>query len=193
MLVCRRQRNTLVNLVFLVLVKFKPGFEFSPETASAQTVLTCQPVQRVPNSFSSSVVRIFSQDDAANYVVTVKENPRELACTINATANDSTLITLSAGDTTLLNVGDRLMHSTDTSVVNTDVASEIASIVNSSAVAANVDIVVATGDASIYAVEAIKTITIQPGKELFLEKDPEDWVESNEGANIVATAVAYSS
>jgi hypothetical protein len=144
-----------------------------------------------PNSFSSPVVRVFSTDDTANYTLTVKENPREVVCTINAAANDSTLITLSAGDTSLLTVGDRIMHSTNVAVVNTDVDSEIASVVNSSAVVANIDIVIADGETSIYAIKTIKTITIQPGKELFLEKAPRDWIESDESANIVAVGVGY--
>ena len=146
-----------------------------------------------PNSFSASVVRVFSQDDAANYTVTVKENPRAVDLTVNATANATTLLTLSSGNTSGLVVGDRIVNSTNTEVVNTDVDSEIVSIVNSTAVAANVDIIVATGDTTVYAVEAIKTITIQPGKEMFIEKGPRDWLESDENTNVVATAVAYSS
>ena len=146
-----------------------------------------------PNSFSASVVRVFSQDDAANYTVTVKENPRPVELTINASANATTLLTLSAGDTSSLVVGDRIMHSTNTDVVNTGIDSEIASIINSTAVATNVDVIIANGDCTVYAVQAIKTITIQPGKEMFLEKAPKDWLESDESTNVVAVGVAYSS
>lgn len=146
-----------------------------------------------PNSFSASVVRVFSQDDAANYTVTVKENPRAIDLTINASANATTLLTLSSGNTDNLVVGDRIVNASNTDVVNTAVDSEIASIINSTAVAANVDVIIANGDCTVYAVEAIKTITIQPGKELFLEKSPRDWVESDESTNVVAVGVSYSS
>ena len=152
-----------------------------------------QPCNTTPNNFSATVVRIYNKDDTAAYTLTVKENPRAAVCTINATANATTLLTLSAGDTSLLKVGESLTDSTDTAVINTDVASVIASIVDSNSFVSNVDIIIATGDATVYAVEAVKTITVQPGKELFLEKGAADWVESDEDANVVGTAVAYSS
>ena len=136
---------------------------------------------------------MFSQDDATNYTVTVKENPRAVDLTINATANATTLLTLTSGNTDNLVVGDRIMHSTNTDVVNTGISSEIDSIINSTAVTTNVDVIIANGDCTVYAVKAIKTITIQPGKEMFLEKSPGDWVESDESTNVVAVAVAYSS
>jgi hypothetical protein len=152
-----------------------------------------QPCNTTPNNFSATVVRIYNKDDTAAYTLTVKENPRAAVCTINATANATTLITLSAGDTSLLKVGESLIDTTDATVINTDVVSVIASIIDANSFASDVDIIVATGDATIYAVEAVKTITVQPGKELFLEKGAADSVESDENTNVVAVAVAYSS
>ena len=151
-----------------------------------------QACNTTPNSFNASVVRVFSQDDAANYTITQKENPRAIECTINASANATTLLTLSSGNTANLSVGDRIMNSTNSSVVNTDVDSEIVSIVDSTSLIVNDDIIIASGDTTAYAVVTLKTITIQPGKEMFIEKGSRDWLESDEDANVVATAVAYT-
>lgn len=143
-----------------------------------------------PNSYSSTVVRLVNKGDA-EYTLTQKEHPVPLVLTIDTSANDSTLLTLSSGDTSDVLVGDIIVNSTNTDVVNTGVDSVIDTIVNSTAVSTNVDIIVANGDCTVYAVRSIKTMTILPNTELLLEKRPSDWIETDESANVLAMGVAW--
>lgn len=162
------------------------------EKKSILKIVTSEAVcNDTPNNYNASGVRLVNKGDAV-YVITIKENPRELNVTIsNTDANTTTLLELVTGTTANLSVGDYLYNSTNVAVVNTDVTSVIASVINTTAIASNVDVVIANGVCTVYAVSAVKTLTLLPNTELTVAKGATDWVESNETANVLATGVSW--
>lgn len=69
--------------------------------------------------------------------------------TVNTAANSTVLLTLSSGNTDDISVGDLIVGSTNTAVINTDVSSKVTSIVNSSTFIVNSDIIIANGTSAI--------------------------------------------
>ena len=143
-----------------------------------------------PNNHSSSCVRLVNKGNAVS-TVTLKANPRSVALTINASANGTTLLTLGSGNTSLLVVGNILVNSSNVQVANTDANSVITAVVNSTAITCNVDIIIANGTATVYAVDSIKTISIMPNTEIVISKKSVDWIESNNAANVLCTGVSW--
>lgn len=143
-----------------------------------------------PSQFSSQrVIRLANKGTAAR-TVTLFENPVSVDLTINASANGTTLLTIANGaSTTGVTSGDRIIASSNTGVVNTDVASVVASV-NSSAIVSNVDIIIANGDCTVYTAPT-KTFTMIPNSEFIIEKGRSDFLQSNNDTEIVAIAVSY--
>ena len=147
-------------------------------------------VNATANTFSNSkLVRIVNKGAAVG-LVTQKDVVKELNLTINASANATTLLTLGSGNTDGLYVGLTLYDSTNVEVVNTSVASVIDSIVNTTAVTSNVDIIIANGDCVVYAVDNVKTITVPTNHVIILEKDNNDTLVSNNNSDILVAAVS---
>lgn len=69
--------------------------------------------------------------------------------TIDTDANTTTLLTLSSGNTSSISIGDLVIGSTNTSVVNTDISSRVISITNTTAFEVNSAILVSNGTASV--------------------------------------------
>jgi hypothetical protein len=143
-----------------------------------------------PNSYSSPCVRLVNKGAAVSTVI-LKENPRAIALTINASANGTTLITLGSGTTSTLKAGNILVNSSNVQVINTDANSVITAIVNTTAFTTNVDIIIANGVSTVYAVDSIKTLSILPNSELLIDKKSIDWIESNNAANVLCIGVSY--
>lgn len=74
---------------------------------------------------------------------------KEVVATINTTANSTTLITLSSGNTDGFNTGDLVTGASNTGVVNTAITLSISSIVNSSAFVVNAAAIIANGTTSL--------------------------------------------
>jgi hypothetical protein len=127
---------------------------------------------------------------AAARTITVNDDTRQLNLTINASANDSTLLTLSSGTTTGVTVGQLILGSSNLSVVNTGVASQVASIVNATAITANVDIIIANGVVQVYT-SGTKTFSILPNTEFVVDKGKWDFIKSDSDTDVVGMAVSY--
>ena len=74
-----------------------------------------------------------------------------ISVTVDTSANDTTLLFLSSGNTDELAIGFRLANSDDLSVVNTDAGATIANVVNSTAIETDIDIIIANGTANLNA------------------------------------------
>lgn len=75
---------------------------------------------------------------------------KTISLTINASANGTTLLTLSGGsNTSHLSIGHSVTNSSNTDVVNTGVAATISSIVNSSAIVISADQIIANGTCTV--------------------------------------------
>ena len=158
------------------------------------TIVKLQASERVcnatANTFSNAgIVRVVNKGAAVG-LVTLKDVIKELNLTINASANATTLLTLGSGNTDGLSVGLTLYDSTNVGVINTGVVSVIASIVNSTAITSNVDIIVASGDSVVYAVDSVKTVSVPPSTVLILEKNRNDTLISNNNTDMLAAAVS---
>lgn len=70
---------------------------------------------------------------------------KQVTATINATANSTTLITLSSGNTSGFNAGDTVTAASNTGVVNTNISLSISSVVNSTAFVTNAAAIIASG------------------------------------------------
>lgn len=158
------------------------------------TIVKLQASERVcnatANAFSNAkVVRLVNKGTAVG-LVTLKDVVKELELTINATANTTTLLTLSAGNTEGLRVGLFLYHSSNVAVVNTDTLVVIDSIVNSTAVTTNLDIIIATGVCNVFAVDNVKTVSVPPNTTLIIEKGNTDLLSSNNNADMLGASVS---
>lgn len=144
-----------------------------------------------PSQFASQrVIRLANKGTAAR-TVTLFESPISVDLTINASANGTTLLTIANGaSTTGVTVGDRIISSSNTGVVNTYVPSVVSSV-NSTAIVANVDIVIANGDCTVWTSPTNKTFTMIPNSEFIIEKGRTEFLQSNNDADIVAIAVSY--
>lgn len=120
--------------------------------------------------------------------------------TINASANGTTLLTLSPQtqtiqgiqDTSKLKIGYKIVASSNTAVVNTNVASEITAIVNSSAFIVNVDIIIANGECSVGASNGEYTTAMAASEHFVVEKNAHTLLASNNAAaEVLATPIAY--
>lgn len=75
------------------------------------------------------------------------EVEKSVSVTVNTSANSTTLLVLSSGNTSGLQAGDKLLSSSNTSVVNTYTQSYISSVVNSTALVIDTDVVQSNGTA----------------------------------------------
>lgn len=144
-----------------------------------------------PSHFSNQrVIRLANKGTAAR-TVNLFDNPQAVSLTINASANATTLLTLTPGSTTTgLTTGMKIVGSSNVQVINSVVNSEIASIVNSTAITSNVDIIIANGVVQIYATTG-KSFTMIPNSEFVIEKGRIDYLQSNNDTDIVGLAVTY--
>lgn len=69
--------------------------------------------------------------------------------TVNTAANSTTLLSITSGNTGYISVGDMVVGSTNTAVVNTNNSAKVTAIVNSTAFEVNADIIIANGTASV--------------------------------------------
>jgi hypothetical protein len=144
-----------------------------------------------PNTYSSRVVRLINKGAAVS-TVTLKEQPQAVNVAIsNTAANSTTLLVLGSGTTANLKPGVTFVNSSNLAVINTQVSSKLATVINSTAITSNVDIIVANGTCVMYAVDSIKAISILPNAELLIEKSVVDFIESNNAANVMITPVSY--
>jgi hypothetical protein len=144
-----------------------------------------------PSQFANNrMVRLLNVGAAAR-TVTVYDNTKQLPCTINASANGTTLLTLTTGSNTQgVVVGQKIIGSSNLQVVNTSVNSQVATIVNTTAIASNVAIIIANGVAQVYT-SGTKTFTMVPNAEFVVEKGrPIDFLQSNSDTDIVGMAVS---
>ena len=93
----------------------------------------------------------FSLAAASPIVPASGPNTYSVSVTLNTDANNTTLLTLSSGNTSSLYAGQKLVSSSNASVVNASANGlvTITSVVNSSAVAVDTDVVVANGSATV--------------------------------------------
>src|SRR5512143_2333226 len=99
----------------------------------------------IPSQFANNrVIRLANKGTAAE-TVTLFDNPIALNLSINASANATTLLTLANGTTDGISATMRIVGSSNLAVVNTSVASQVASITNTTALVVNVDIIIANG------------------------------------------------
>jgi hypothetical protein len=143
------------------------------------------------SQFANNRVIRLANIGTASRTITLNDNTKQLNLTINASANATTLLTLSSGDTTGVVVGYKILGSSNVSVVNTGVASVVASIVNSTAITCDVDIIVANGTASVYTTAPDKTFSILPNTEFVIEKGRWDFLKSDSDTDVVAIPVSY--
>ena len=145
----------------------------------------------VPASFNSArVLRVVNKDTVPR-TVTTTNNAILLSVTIDTdvTANDE--ISLTVGSTDRIKTGYLVVSAANTGVVNTNIASNVVSVINSTAFTVNADIVVANGSTTLTVYEANFTLTVLANSEFILEKGSVDLVSSNTTANVLATPIAY--
>lgn len=75
--------------------------------------------------------------------------PVVVGVTVNTAANNTTLLTVTTGNTIDMAVGTLVTGSSNLAVVNTDIEAEVASIINSTAFTVNSSIIVANGTSSL--------------------------------------------
>jgi hypothetical protein len=143
-----------------------------------------------PSQFLNNKTIRLANIGAAARTVTLNDNTTQLNLTINASANDTTLLTLGSGTTAGIVVAQKILGSSNLSVVNTGIAAEVASIVNSTAITSNVDIIIANGVCQIYT-SGVKTFSILPNTEFIVDKGKFDFLQSNSDTDVVGMAVSY--
>lgn len=77
------------------------------------------------------------------------DRTQQVTASINATANSTTLITLSSGDTGSLNVGDSIIMSSNQNVVNTSLSSTVKGIINATAFYVQSNVIVSNGTSTL--------------------------------------------
>lgn len=148
-------------------------------------------VNATPKVFGSKAVRVFNSSTGLR-TVSVEDIVDTFEATINATANGTTLITLSSRDTSEVSTGLLVVEASDTSVVNTDIASEVVSVVNTSAFVVNVDIVIADGTTNLSVSRGNYTMTLASNQDIIIEKGDDATLVSNNDTDVLGTAVSIA-
>lgn len=141
------------------------------------------------SQFANNRVIRLAATGTVSRTITVFDDAKPLQLNINASANQTTLLTLANGSTTGLAANMRIFGSSNLAVINTVITSQVTSIVNSSALTSNVDIIIANGVCQIFATGAGKTFTILPNTALVIEKGRNDFLQSNNDTEILAVAI----
>ena len=133
----------------------KPGLILLATTQNSVYLASDAKINDITNSTSFT---LSSASEVA--VVSSGTNTTSIAVTVDTSANATTLITLSSGNTDALGVGWKINASSNSSVVNASVASTIASIVNSTAIVVSADISIANGTADLTLIKS-GTLSVQ--------------------------------
>lgn len=111
-------------------------------------------------AFSSTTINTFAYDSTVYSYhangdirgigrVLSSSMPVVVGVTVNTAANNTTLLTVTSGNTQDMVVGTLVTGSSNLAVVNTDIEAEVATIINSTAFTVNSNIIVANGTASL--------------------------------------------
>ena len=126
--------------------------------ASTQNSVYLAVDARIDDIINSTAFSLSSASEVA--VVDGESNTATISVTVDTDANTTTLLELSTGNTDDLAIGWSVTDSSNLSVVNTQVAARIVSIVNSTAVQVSTDIVIANGDVDLVLVRS-GTLSLQ--------------------------------
>ena len=113
---------------------------------------------RIDDIINSTAFSLASASEVA--VVGGESNTETISVNVDTSANGTTLLTLDTGNTDDLAVGWKVTDSSNLEVVNTQIESEIVSIVNSTALEVNTDIIIANGTVDLVLVRS-GTLSVQ--------------------------------
>lgn len=128
------------------------GEYFVPFEKVTQSLINVAFSSATSNTFSSgSNVYSYHSNGDIRGVGRVLETtfPSIVEVTVDTSANNTTLLTITSGNTSEMTVGSLVTGASNLSVVNTDIDVQVASIVNSTAFTVNTDIIVANGTTSL--------------------------------------------
>lgn len=156
-------------------------------------------INSTPSLFKGAELLRVLNNSAVNGLLTLQTNSQLFQLTINASANGTTLLTLTSNTGNTDGLAQKLLEgytpqivlSSNLAVVNTGVSAYVSSVLNSTAFAVNAAVIIANGAVNVYTVDNTYTLTIIANTEVTIAKQSTSFISSNNAATILATPIGF--